>query len=149
MAGQNSWTVHMSLHPTSNPHKVFDFTLRGRHLEFVPALFLMLWGAWVANPWTHALDGTFVFTVMTKLAPAWVWGTFYLLVGIAQTLFIFTTKIHLRKWTSFISIWILSSLSVLSFIGNWHAVAGITYFSIMVCEMFAYTEIVAEEEGKK
>ena len=124
-------------------------TLRGRQLEFVPALFLMLWGLWVLLPFPiGALKGT-PFVLMIKLMPEWVWGLLYLSAGIAQAAFIFIASIKIRQYTSFVSIWFLLALAIFSIISNPYTVAAPTYFSIAFCEWLAYTEIIFELKGKK
>jgi hypothetical protein len=125
--------------------------IRKRVLEFIPALFLLLWGFWVWNPWWEAFPSSTIYDMMARLAPEWMWGFVYMLVGAVQLILLFTTnpkKMKFRQWTSFTSILIITSLTMFTMTGNWRSTAGITYIVIAVCEWFAYTEILAEIRGK-
>jgi hypothetical protein len=119
-----------------------------RQLEFVPAVFLILWGVWVMNPFwdTFVVSGSYA--LMAKLAPEWLWGAVFLFIGIVQMFALFTPRLKLRLYTSFSSILILSTLAIFSGVGNYRSTGMIGAISIAVCEWFAYTELLAEIKGK-
>ena len=119
-----------------------------RQLEFVPAVFLILWGAWVINPMWDTFGVSGSYALMAKLAPEWVWGAISLFVGITQMVTLFTNKMKVRLFTSFFSILILSTLAVFSGVGNYRSTGMIGAISIAICEWFAYTELLAEVNGK-
>lgn len=66
-------------------------------VELLSGLGLLLWGLWLANPWTSVFAGTRAYALMSDVAPEWVWGSVYVLVGAAQYGTLLTGHIRLRQ----------------------------------------------------
>ncbi len=130
---------------------VKNFTLHRKYLEFIPALFNLLWGFWIGNTWWAAFASSSAFSMMNKLAPEWVWGWSVGLVGLFQSVALFTNRLKLRLVAAFFSVFTLVSMSVLFGFGNYRSTAVINYAMFAFCAWLGYTEILSnikEERGK-
>ena len=122
--------------------------MRKRYLEFLPALFLILWGTWIANPAWNTFADSSVFSYMGKIMPELWWGLIYLTAGLVQLILLFTSNLRLRQVSSITTVFILLSLTIFTAVGKYQSTAAITYFVFAVCEMFAYTEILSDIKEK-
>ena len=120
------------------------FSVRKRELEFLPALYLSLWGLWILNPWVNSFPSSPAFIEMGHLAPEWVWGAVIAVVGLFQMTILFTEKYKLRGVAALLSMFALFSMSMLVFFSNYASTGGITYLIIAVCAWLGYTEILAD-----
>jgi len=127
------------------------FTLHRKYLEFIPALFNLLWGFWIGNTWWVSFASSSAFSMMNKLAPEWIWGTGVGIVGLFQLAALFIGKLKLRMWAALLSVFTLTSMSILFGAGNFKSTAVINYAVLALCSWLGYNEIVSDikEEGGK
>jgi uncharacterized membrane protein HdeD (DUF308 family) len=134
--------------------KKLNFSIQKRELEFLPALYLLMWGMWVLNPWVNSFASSAAFTEMGQLAPEWLWGIVIMAIGLFQTIVVFTENCKLRADAALLSMFTLFSMSMLVFYSNFASTAGITYLVIAICAWLGFTEILADvknggNNGKK
>jgi len=125
------------------------FTLQEKYLEFFPALFQVLWGLWILNPWVNTFAITNAYRLMADIAPEWVWGLAIFLIGIFQIIVIFTPNLRLRVLSSITCLFIFVVLAFLILAGNAGSVTIPTYLVFALCEWFAYTELLAGIKEEK
>jgi len=126
-----------------------NFILQKKYLEFLPALFQVLWGLWILNPFENTFKITSAYNLMGTLAPEWVWGLILFVIGLFQLVVIFKGNLHLRAVSSILCLFIFITMSILIIFGNPASVTIPTYFMFALCEWFAYTEILADIKEKK
>jgi hypothetical protein len=126
-----------------------SFALQRKYLEFFPALFEVLWGLWILNPFENTFKITTAYRVMASIAPEWVWGTVILLIGIFQLVVIFTPNLRLRLASSVACLFVFIVLALLILAGNVGSVTIPSYLVFALCEWFAYTELLADIKEAK
>jgi hypothetical protein len=126
-----------------------NLSIRGKQLEFIPAIFCVLWGFWIGNPWWVAFNSSSAFRLMNKIAPEWLWGLSIFLVGLFQLIFLFTKNLKFRLFSSLLSCFSLISLSVIFAFGNYESTATINYIVLALCAWLGYTELLSDIKEKK
>jgi len=134
--------------------KKFNLSIQKRELEFLPALYILVWGLWVSNPWLNTFQASPTFTEMGHLAPEWVWGLVISAVGLFQMIIIFTKKYGFRVFAALLSMFVLFAMSLLVFYSNPASTAWVTYLVIAICAWLGFTEILTDfkkggEHGNK
>ena len=124
----------------------FHLTLQKRRLEFVVALYALVWGLWLLSPFWNAFPSSGVFSEMQALAPQWVWGASVTSIALFQMLVLLTNNVSLRLVSSFITMFLFISLSILAAFGNYQSTAAPTYFVMGVCAWLAYTELLVDKK---
>lgn len=124
-------------------------TIQKKQLEFIPALFNLLWGFWLISPWWNAFSSSTAFTLMSNIADRYVWGAFVGIVGLFQMVSLFTDKLKVRAWASLLSVFILILLSVIFAFGNFRSTATINYAVIAICAWLGFTEILSDIKDEK
>jgi hypothetical protein len=104
-------------------------------------VYTVLWGLWVVNPFWSVFSGAEVFSVMSGLAPEFVWGIIAILCG---SLMIYgATKRAFKSLTRGAGVvgifWFLISLCY--FLSDWHSVNGITAVVMAIYAGFVYLNI--------
>jgi hypothetical protein len=120
-----------------------------KHLEFLPAVFELLWGLWIINPWENTFAITSAYRIMAGVMPEWAWGALLLVLGIIQLIVIFRGTLHMRAISSVTCLFIFLSLALLIFFGNPASVTIPTYLIFAICEWFAYTEVLADIKAER
>jgi hypothetical protein len=87
-------------------------------VEFLSACGLFLWGAWLANPFTHVFEGTRAYALMSDLAPEWVWGSAYMLVGLGQYITLISGSLWWRQSGSMAALAAWSVITYMVTLGN-------------------------------
>jgi hypothetical protein len=128
--------------------KLIKPTLQKRQLEFIPALFLLLWGIWVFLPWnTFSVSGAYA--IMLSLAPEWTWGLAVASIGAFQLVALFTSKLRLRLFATLLNLFACISLLLLYGFGDYRSTGIINMFVFAVASWVSYLEILSDikEEG--
>jgi hypothetical protein len=128
---------------------VKKLSLRRRELEFLPALYMLAWGIWLLNPWINSFASSAIYRGMSHIAPEWAWGTFVGLVGLYQTLVLFTNRYKLRASAALLSMFTLFTMSLLVGFGNFSSTAMISYLVIAICSWLGFTELLADIKERK
>ena len=123
-----------------------NFSIRKRELEFLPALYCLMWGIWIANPWMNSFPSSPIFREMGHLAPETAWGLVVGAIGLFQMIVIFTEHCKLRVVASLLSMFTLFSMAMLVAYSNIQSTAAITYTVIALCAWLGYTEILADSK---
>ena len=85
-----------------------------RAVEFISALVAICWGVWVANPWFSVYESApDIYAGPAEVAPEWIWGTFTLVVGLAQLLALARANRDMRKHAAFVAffMWLLAAFA--------------------------------------
>ena len=118
-------------------------SIRGKQLEFIAALYAIVWGVWLLIPGWDSFSSSRVYLQMEKFAPEWIWGFTVGLIGLFQFIFLYTTKMHFRLVACALSMFAFASLGTLALFGNHESTAGPTYLIVVLCSWLGYTEILA------
>lgn len=98
----------------------------------IMAVFTLLWGVWVGNPWWSVFNQADIFNAMQFLAPEYVWGLGALAVGVTMlhgVIKMSYNSLRLGAQTGFY-FWLFASINF--FIGDWKNTGGITLLMIAI-----------------
>ena len=129
-------------------HIHFSFDIKGKRLEFIPALYLVWWGVWVANPFWNTFTTSSVYSTLAELAPEWMWGTTVLVIGILFIIFLFGDNLQIRLVLTLLSCFTFMVLCITYALGNIASTGLIAYGVMALCSWLGYTELLSSIRGK-
>jgi hypothetical protein len=124
------------------------FTIQKKQLEFIPGLFLSLWGLWVLSPWWETFHASSAYVFMNSLAPEWVWGLTVMLIGLFQLFFVFKGSLTPRMVMAGLSMFACFTMMVLYAFGDFRSTGVINMFVFGICAWLGYMEILADMRRK-
>jgi hypothetical protein len=98
----------------------------------IMAVFTILWGIWVGNPFWTVFDQAPIFSFMTAIFPEWAWGAVAIVVGLTMMYGVIKPSYMTLKngaLTGFY-FWLFGSINF--FLGDWQNTGGLTLFMIAV-----------------
>lgn len=105
------------------------------------AIYTVLWGFWLANPWWSVFDTAPIFSEMDHLAPEWAWGVLAMFCGVVTAYGAYHPSYRalvIGANTAFIH-WTL--ISIFYFLGDWHNTGGIASATFAIYAAFIYLNI--------
>lgn len=123
--------------------------LRGKALESMTALALLLWGLWTLLPFWDVFVEAPVFAPLGRLAPEEFWGGFALLLGAAQLFFASTSQFKVRQVLTVATMFVFVVLSLASLFGNYRNTAVVIYAVMAAEACLAYTRVTWQTKHRR
>lgn len=120
-----------------------------RQLEFVTALFLLLFGIWFSNPLWKIFEMSSIYHLMEQIAPETVWGYMMILVGATQMGFLFTKFLLVRAIISVFVIMVLLVITIMFFVSDYRGGLAIATFVYTICAHLSYNELLWQMKRAK
>lgn len=120
----------------------------GNKMEFVCALAMMLWGAWVWNPYWQTFRGAAAFSMMERIASEEEWGAAVFVAGIARAIAIAKGSIFARKVFALSGIFIWITLWLFYIFGDYTSTAVPVYLALAIMSTLTYIELVTPDATK-
>jgi hypothetical protein len=105
------------------------------------AIYTVVWGFWLANPWWHAFNRAALYSEMADFAPEWAWGFFAVFCGLVTAY----GAIHpsyralvIGAGAAFIH-WLL--IAIFYFWGDWQNTGGITSLTFAIYAAYTYLNV--------
>jgi hypothetical protein len=128
--------------------KIFKLDSHRRYIETIPALYAFVWGLWILFPW-KSFETSLVYSEMARLAPEWLWGTFYAALGFFQLLVYALDKPKLRIIGMVISMFAFINLTIFAAFGNYQSTASPSFFVMAIAAWLSFNRILIEVRGKE
>jgi hypothetical protein len=110
------------------------------------AVYTILWGAWVANPFWTVFTQASLYSGLEQIAPEWFWGWLAIVTGVLAMYTAVHPRIRMKPYTCVALLgwhWLL--VSILYFYGDWHNTGGIT--SAFIAILCAYIYLNVKQNG--
>lgn len=104
-------------------------------------VYTVIWGAWLANPWTNVFTHAALYSVLGSLAPELFWGCLAISCGLITIHGAMTRRYRPLMWGSSISGWHWTMIAVFYFIGDPINTGGITALTFAVYSAYIYLNI--------
>lgn len=104
-------------------------------------IYMVVWGLWVLCPWWDVFGVSTAFATMASISTEYFWGTLSILVGLIVcrgALKPSAKNVRLGALVAFFH-WLL--LSVLYFMGDWHATGGLTAATFCIYSCLVWVNV--------
>lgn len=146
----NFWEVlwHQETRPLAEEEASFLVRLFGKEVlypEWQNAVYAILWGLWVLNPWADAFSNTPVFMLTTRVAPEWTYGALALGLGISKAFALGSHRPFLRKQLALLLSLFWFAISILVALSFPASVAVVVYFGYAGSCALAYLRMSGDK----
>jgi hypothetical protein len=104
------------------------------------AIFTLVWGVWIGNPFWSLFDTSSVYNTMAFL-PEYFWGGVAALCGAGMIWGVLRNSYNSLKMSSVIGFYHWIAITVLFFLGDWRGTGGITALLIASYCGFIYLNL--------
>ena len=111
------------------------------YLSVLLGLFTLSWGAWVVNPFIKTFDEVETYRKAVEFAPEWAWGTWSIIAGASIIIAIWKNNVSLLSGALAFATWHWFTVGGMTWWGDWHNTAGLTYTFVALYSTSAYLNI--------